>query len=148
VLSILFSTEVQRHIFDESLTENFLKILDGHYHNAFEPNFQAVFFEGVPVIRISFVPVRPFTEEELQKLCRLLSLKFRQYCQNSGLSWRHFVEYHLMGDGIVLNLYYCEFKSDYQSFMRRYRVSIREKANRDFGVLRDENLDKELKNVK
>ena len=41
IISVLFSGDTARHIFDASLWENFLKILEEYYHNAFTPACQA-----------------------------------------------------------------------------------------------------------
>lgn len=145
---ILFGSEAQRHVFDPSLNEAFSRILADYSHDAFPPSYQTLFQDGAPFIGIGFVPKAKYTSEELNTLCKLLSLKFRQYLQAYGLNWKLFPVYHISDDCIQIRLYYNEFASDSQAFFRQYRVAVKQKSAPDFGVLRDEALDKELNRVR
>lgn len=144
VLSVLFSSKTARHIFDPSLWEDYLKILGEYAHTAFKPTCLASFRDGTPFIRIIFVMSRLFTREELETLCSLLTLKLNQYLMPYGLSWRIFVEYHIHESEVAIYMYYCEFKEDLQPFQRLYRIAVRRKASSEYGMLHDEELDKEV----
>lgn len=148
IVSVLFSSDPVRHIFDASLWENFLAILKEYCHDAFTPAYQAEFFDGTPRIQISFVPSRALNVEELNRLCKLLCLKLRQYLHAYGLSWRMFGEYHVLNGTVVIYLYYSEFKEDLQPFLKRYRLAVKNKVSADHGVLHDEELDREINYAK
>jgi len=145
---ILFGSEAQRHVFDPSLSEAFSRILADYCHDAFPPSYQTLIQDGAPFIGIGFVPKAKYTPDEINTLCRLLSLKFKQYLQAYGLNWKFFSVYHVSDDCIQIRLYYTEFSSDSQAFFRQYRVAVKQKSAPDFGVLRDEALDKELNRVR
>jgi len=148
IVSILFSKDISRHNFDASLWEYFLAILKEYLHAAFTPAFQADFYDGTPRISITFVPNHELTKEELNRLCKLLCLKFSQYLQLYGLCWRLFAEYHVLDGTVMINIFYAEFKEDLQPFLKRYRIAVKRKATGSCGVLRDESLDKEINHVK
>lgn len=146
ILHVLFGSNTERHIFDTSLWEHFLEILKEYVHDAFTPSCQADFYDGTPRICISFVPNRELAPNDLNRLCKLLCLKLSQYLQLYGLHWRLFAEYNLLDNTVVVNLYYAEFKEDFQPFLKRYRIAVRRKAAGGYGVLHDEALDKEINN--
>ncbi len=144
ILSVLFSGDNARHIFDASLWEHFLVILKEYHHDAFTPTCQAGFFDGTPRLCISFVPNRELAADDLNRLCKLLCLKFSQYLQLYGLCWQHFAEYSILDGTMRINLYYAEFKEDIQPFFKRYRIAVNRRAAGGYGVLHDEALDKEI----
>ena len=144
VLSVLFSGDNARHIFDMSFWENCLKILAEYCHDAFPPECLAEYYDGTPRIRFSFVPTRKLSAEELNQLCKLLCLKSRQYIQLYGLSWRMFSEYHVLDGSIAINIYYSECKEDLQPFFKRYRIAVKHASTDNQGVLHDEELDREI----
>ena len=135
------------HVFDASLWENFLTILNEYIHAAFPPNYKVDFYDSTPRFCIAFVPNRELTAEELNRLVKLLCLKFSQYLQLYGLCWRMFGEYHVLDGTIHIFLYYAEFSADCQPFFKRYRIAVKHKSNASHGVLHDEALDKELNHV-
>lgn len=147
VMSVLFSSNSERHVFDASLWENFLTILNEYIHAAFPPNYKVDFYDSTPRFCIAFVPNRELTAEELNRLVKLLCLKFSQYLQLYGLCWRMFGEYHVLDGTIHIFLYYAEFSADCQPFFKRYRIAVKHKSNASHGVLHDEALDKELNHV-
>lgn len=146
ILKVAF--EKPRHEFEPDFAENIMAVLDNMHHEAFQPQIFSLIFGNVPLIRISFVPVRDFETAELIKLCRLIALKFATYQQAHLLNWRYFVEYYLDGDTILINLWYAEQETDNKPLMERYRMSIRQKKTHGYGMLRDEALEQELKDVK
>lgn len=148
IISVLFSGDTVRHIFDASLWENFLKILEEYHHNAFTPACQVDFYDGTPRLCITFVPNRELNAEELSRLCKLLCLKFRQYLQLYGLCWRLFPEYHVLNGTVIINIFYSEFKDDLQPFLKRYRIAVKHKTVDNYGVLHDDSLDKEINHAR
>lgn len=148
IISVLFSSNTARHIFDSSLWENFLGILKEYCHNSFTPACQADFYDGVPRIHISFVPCRELTADELSRLCKLLCLKLNQYLQIYGLHWRMFGEFHVLDNTATIHIYYSEFKEDLQPFLKRYRIAVKHKSAKNHGVLHDEELDREINYAK
>ena len=148
VLGVLFGGDNARHIFDPSLWEDYLKILAEYAHTAFKPTCLASFRDGVPFIRIVFVMNRLFTREEVETLCNLLTLKLNQYLMAYGLSWRIFAEYYIHESELAIYMYYCEFKEDLPSFQRLYRIAVRRKTSSEYGMLHDEELDREVNHVK
>lgn len=147
ILHVLFSGETVRHTFDASLQEELLKILSDYQHTAFSPTMQVSFLNEVPTLQLTFVPARDFERKELMRLCHLVRLKFLQYCMVNGLKWRCFTEFHILNDGMLINVFYCEFKEDEAPFKKRYRSSVQQSVSSDFGVLRDKDLESDLKNV-
>lgn len=144
VLGVLFSDNNTRHVFDASLWEHFLGILREYHHEAFTPTWQARFFDGTPQLCIFFVPNRELAAGDLNRLCKLLCLKFSQYLSLYGLSWRLFSEYTILDGTISVNLFYAEFREDLQPFFKQYHIAVRRKATGGYGVLHDEELDKEV----
>ena len=144
ILSVLFSGDNARHIFDASLWEHFLVIFKEYHHDAFTPTCQAGFFDGTPRLCISFVPNRELAADDLNRLCKLLCLKMNQYLMLYGLHWRIFSEYSLMDGTAYVNIFYAEFKEDIPPFLKRYRIAVRRKAAGGYGVLHDEALDREI----
>ena len=148
LLHILFGSEAQRHVFDASLSEAFSQVLKDYCHDAFPPSYQNLFHDGVPYIGISFVPKRQYTREDVNRLCQLLCLKFRQYIQAYGLNWKVFTAFHLLDETVQVRVYYTEFSTDVQPFFKHYRIAVKHRTAHDFGLLRDEALEKELNHVK
>lgn len=147
IVSVLFSSNYKRHIFDASLCENIQKVLKEYCHDAFEPSFSADFYDGTPRIHIAFVPCREFASDELSRLVKLLRLKLNQYLQIYGLCWRTFGEYHVLDDTVTVYIYYSEHKEDLQPFLKRYRIAVKHKTTASQGVLHDEELDREINYV-
>lgn len=147
ILHVLCSKETVHHTFDASLEEELLKILADYHHTAFLPTMQVSFLNEVPTLQLTFVPARDFERKELMRLCHLVRLKFLQYCMVNGLKWRCFTEFHILNDGMLINVFYCEFKEDEAPFKKRYRSSVQQSVSSDFGVLRDKDLESDLKNV-
>lgn len=147
-LRTFFSTEVMRHEFEIPLVDDLIKVFSGIHHTAFTPVFQRDFIENVPVFKISLVLSKKLEQDEYLNLCRLVQLKFSEYLELNRFNWMHFIEYHVVNETLVLYIFYSEFKEDAQPFKNRYHKMVRRLASKDFGVLRDEALEKELKDVK
>lgn len=147
IIKVIFSFGTMRHTFDASLDEELLNILADYHHSAFSPTMQVAFLNEVPTVQLRFVPAREFEKKELFRLCHLVRLKFMQYCMVNNLKWKCFTEFHILSDGIQINIFYSEFKEDDAPFRKRYRSSVQQNGSSDFGVLRDQGLESALKNA-
>lgn len=147
VLQVLFSKEEIRHNVDVCLYEELRKAVFPFTEETFEIDVVQASNGGTPCVGISLVPKQDISAEDINRLTQLALLKFRKYLWTRDLKWKNFGCYAIMGQFIYVYLYYSEFDRDWENFSYRYKVSIKEKQNIEFGVLKDDALDKELENV-
>ena len=137
----------ERHIFDIGLSNEFKAIVEPYSAPGMDID-TIVGFNDVPMVRVEFVPEHKLEVEEISTLSERVKLKFRRYYTSRGLAWRCFSTYTQCDNFVQMVLYYGEFAEDMQPLMTKYQEVLREKNNSDFGKLRDEDLDKELKGLK
>lgn len=147
IVKYLMTPEIVRHTFDITLQDEFRNVVIPYKHEAFEIEFDSRLIQNVPTIRIRFVPKRKFDTEELIELSNLLLLKLRRYLCILNLKWNTFVDYRTDENYVYVNLHYAELEEDCKNIILLYNQSIRQKSDIDYGVLRDDELNKELKNV-
>lgn len=147
IFTAFMATEPVRHTFDITLKDELSNIVEPYKHDAFEIEFGFVLIQNVPTICVRFVPKKKLSKEELIELSHLLLLKFRRYLILHGFNWRTFVDYRTDEYYVYINIHYAEYKEDHQNIILLYRQTIRQKSDIDYGVLHDEDLNKELKNV-
>lgn len=143
----LFCEPRVRHRFDITLVNDFKMILKPYVKMGFEIQFVNQIFKGVPVIGIRFVPDHQLEKEELHELLNLLCIKMREYIGFYGLSWKIFSTYSIGTDYVNVYIHYAEWREDLQPFTNAYRHWVRKSLGKSGGILRDEELDEELKNV-
>lgn len=137
----------ERHVFDIGLSNELKAIIEPYSAPGMDID-TIVGFQDVPLIRVEFVPEHKLETEEIATLSERVKLKFRRYFTSRGLAWRCFSTYTQCDNFVHIVLYYGEFTEDMQPLMTKYQEILREKNNSDFGSLRDEDLDSELKELK
>lgn len=142
-----FFSNSTRHTFDDSLEEGFAKIIAEYKNPAFEPSFKAGFIQKIPCIILEFISTDILSEEDLNKISRLIKIKFSHYLLGCGFSWHFFVEYHTQDNAVKIIMFYSELKEDKELFLKRYRQVVRLKSTPQNGVLRDDALDRELRHA-
>ncbi|NFO34608.1 hypothetical protein FDB37_13485 [Clostridium botulinum] len=143
----VFSESHIRHIFDVTLTNDIKMVIKPYVKAGFEIQLINKLFRNVPVVGIRFVPDHELEEVELQELIRLLLIKFREYMDYYGLNWKVFVTYSVGRDYVDVYIYYAEWECDIHPFANVYRQTVLQKINKSGGILRDEELEAELKHV-
>lgn len=146
-IKAIFSEPVIRHQFDITLIDDFKTVIKPYVKNGFEIQLANKLFRNVPIVGARFVPDHVLEEAELQELIRLLIIKFREYMAYYGLTWKIFATYSVGSDYVNIYIYYAEWECDVHPFINVYRQTVRNKANKSGGILRDEELEAELKHV-
>lgn len=147
VLKALTSKPIVRHQFNLQLAQELKNVARPYTNIAFDIDVGASFNSGTPFVGIHFIPNNKFEVNELNEITGLLLLKFRRYLFVNGLHWRTFACFSSGHDFTNIYLYYAEVPEDIENFLYRYRMTIREKVAPDYGVLQDDELNKELENV-
>lgn len=147
VVKALMSKPVTRHKFNSRLAEELRCVARPYSNTAFDIDVGAYFDSGTPFIGIHLVPHHQMEVEELNEVTNLLLLKFRRYLLVKSLNWKTFACFSSGHDFVNVYLYYAEIPDDIENFMHRYRATIKEKVAPDYGILQDDDLNKELKNV-
>lgn len=101
--------------------------------------------KGLPLFCIQFVPAHKLTEQELKDLTERIKIKFRRYLTARGLKWYNFATFQSADYKVEITIYYAEFEKDIVNLKSLYRRTLIEKSGSDYGALRDEDLDNELK---
>ncbi|MCY6356613.1 hypothetical protein [Clostridium sp. ZS2-4] len=143
----LFSEQQIRHTFDITIVNDIKAVTKPYAKAVFQIKLVNDLFRNVPVVGIRFVPDHELEEAELQELMRLLLIKFREYMAYYGLNWEVFVTYSVGRDYVDVYIYYAEWECDMHPFANVYRQTVRQKSNKSGGILRDEELEAELKHV-
>lgn len=136
-----------RHIFDPSLASDLRTIVKEYSVVGMDIDVVQNMIDGIPFVGIEFVPNHPFEQEVLSTLCDYVKIKFRRYLTARNLSWKSFPTYIQSPNDVQIYIYYAEFEEDRPLVENKYNEILREKCDADFGYLRDEDLDKEIKNV-
>lgn len=142
-----FSEPLDRHVFDITLTNDIKMVTKPYVKSGFEIQLVNKLFRNVPVVGIRFVPDHVLEEIELQELIRLLLIKFREYMAYYGFNWNIFASYSVGSDYVNIYIYYAEMECDIHPFVNVYRQAVRQKVDKSGGILRDEELEVELKHV-
>lgn len=136
-----------RHIFEPSLASDLRTIVKEYSVVGMDIDVVQNMIDGIPFVGIEFVPNHPFEQEVLSTLCDYVKIKFRRYLTARNLAWKSFAMYTQSPNNVQIYIYYAEFEEDRQLVENKYQEVLREKCGADFGYLRDEDLDKEIKNV-
>lgn len=136
-----------RHIFEPSLASEFRTIIQPYAVVGMDIDLVQSMINGIPFVGIEFVPNHPFEAEILSTLCDYVRIKFRRYLTARNLSWKTFTMYTQSPNDVQIYIYYAEFEEDRPLVESKYKEVLKEKCGADFGYLRDEELDKELKDV-
>lgn len=147
VVKALFSKTVTRHTFDSTLCDDISTQIKSSAKVGFYPQIINNLWNDVPCIRIKFVPDKLLTDAELSDIIQAISLKFIEYLQFYSLNWSFFIVYSIGANYINIYICYCEADCDQKSYRNLYRRMIRKKSEKNFGLLRDDSLDAELRNV-
>lgn len=147
VVKAVISKEKIRHTFDEDFFEKIKTVVKEYCAIGMDIDVIPCFNSGTYLIGVQFVPNKKFVVEELETITNRLKILFRRYLYKKQMNWRIFACFETGQDYVRVYLYYQEFPEDRENFERRYRETIREKVEVDFGYLRDDELDKELGNV-
>ncbi len=136
-----------RHIFEQSLASEIKTIVQPYSVAGMDIDIVNGINNNVPFIGIEFVPNHPYEVEILSTLCEHLKIKFRRYMTARNLSCKCFTSYNQSPNDVQIYIYYAEFEEDLPFVKNKYQAVLREKNSTDFGYLRDEDLDKEIKDV-
>lgn len=147
IVKALIGQEMVRHIFTPVLAEELRKVAKPYSNTAFEIDVVASANSGTHFVGLHFVPKQALTKDELVEVSNLLLLKFRRYLWINDLQWKTFVCFKSGNDFVNVYIYYSELDEDSDNFIYRYKMSIREEIEPDFGTLQDNELNKELENV-
>ncbi|KAB1434311.1 hypothetical protein [Candidatus Galacturonibacter soehngenii] len=146
-VSAVFREPQIRHTFDITLANDIKMVTKPYAKAGFEIQLGNNLFRNVPAVGIRFVPDHVLEEAELQELIRLLLIKFKEYIGYYGLNWRVFATYSVGSDYANVYIYYAEWECDLHPFANVYRQTVRHKIDKSGGILRDEELEAELKHV-
>ena len=105
------------------------------------------FYNPLPYIIIEFVPAKPMAEEEMDIVCQRVRSKFKRYITARNLPMKYFTSYTQGPETAQIYIYYGEFDTDMIPLRERYREIVQEKRGSDLGLLRDDDLDKEIKEI-
>lgn len=147
IAKVLLDQEIVRYVFDNSLADDLRMVAKPYSNIAFDIDVVKSTSSGTHFVGLHFIPRKNMTKEELTEVSNLLLLKFRRYLWVNNLHWRTFVTFKSGSDFVNVFLYYAERKEDHDNFMYRYRMSIQEEIETDFGTLQDDELNKEIENV-
>lgn len=136
-----------RHIFEPSLASEFRTIIQPYAVVGMDIDLVQSMINGIPFVGIEFVPNHPFEAEILSTLCDYVRIKFRRYLTARNLSWKTFTMYTQSPNDVQIYIFYAEFEEDRPLVQSKYQEVLREKCDADFGYLRDEDLDREIKDV-
>lgn len=136
-----------RHIFEPSLASDLRTIVKEYSVVGMDIDIVQNMVDSIPFVGIEFVPNHPYEKEILSTLCDYVRIKFRRYLTARNLSWKSFTMYNQSPNDVQIYIYYAEFEEDRPLVQNKYQEILREKNGADFGYLRDEDLDKEIKNV-
>lgn len=136
-----------RHIFEPSLASEFRTIIQPYAVVGMDIDLVQNMINGIPFVGIEFVPNHPYEEEILSTLCDFVRIKFRRYLTARNLSWKTFTMYTQSPNDVQIYIYYAEFEEDRPLVESKYKEVLREKCDANFGYLRDEDLDREIKDV-
>lgn len=136
-----------RHIFEPSLASEFRTIIQPYAVVGMDIDLVQSMINGIPFVGIEFVPNHPFEAEILSTLCDYVRIKFRRYLTARNLSWKTFTMYTQSPNDVQIYIFYAEFEEDRPLVESKYKEVLKEKCGADFGYLRDEDLDKEIKDV-
>ena len=136
-----------RHIFEPSLASDLRTIVKEYSVVGMDIDVVQNMIDGIPFVGIEFVPNHPFEQEVLSTLCDYVKIKFRRYLTARNLAWKSFTMYTQSPNDVQIYIYYAELEEDRPLVENKYKEVLREKCGADFGYLRDEDLDKELKDV-
>ena len=136
-----------RHIFEPTLASEFRTIIQPYAVVGMDIDLVQNMINGIPFVGIEFVPNHPYEEEILSTLCDFVRIKFRRYLTARNLSWKTFTMYTQSPNDVQIYIYYAEFEEDRPLVESKYKEVLREKCDANFGYLRDEDLDKEIKDV-
>ena len=139
--------KVARHIFSPRLSDELKKVVSPYSNTAFDIGTVNTIHSGTPYIGIHFVPKEKMDMEKLNEVTRLTLLKFRHYLRSYQLSWRTFACFSSGQDYVNIFIYYEELPEDSECFNYRYKMTIIETSTPDYGILQDDELNKELANV-
>ena len=142
-----FSKPAVRHCFDVTLSNDLKAITESYSKKGFDIQLVNRLFRNVPVIAVRFVPDHALSQAEILELIQLLLIKFREYLDFYNLDWKHFASYTVSNDYITIYMYYAELDCDTLPFVNQYRLTVRQKTSKNSGVLRDEELEAELRHV-
>lgn len=147
VIKALTSKEVIRHCFSQQLAEELRNVARPYSNTAFDIDVGAYLNSGTPFIGVHFIPHHKLDVKELNEVTNLLLLKFRRYLLINNLSWKTFACFSSGHDFVRVYLYYAEVPDDLENFRYRYKMTIRENTDADYGILEDDDLNKELDDV-
>lgn len=136
-----------RHIFEDSLVAELKNVIQPFSAGGMDILIGNHFMNGLPYIEIDFTPSKPMVDEEMIMVSELVKKKIRHYLTVRNLSWKSFASYTQTNIDATIYFYYGEFDADIALLQNKYKEIIREKCGSDFGYLRDEDLDKEIKDA-
>lgn len=144
VIKILCTREKVRHVFDIALYEDIVATLEEYKHSGFEIDFAYGIRESLPYYVIALVPKESYDDAVVQNITDLVLLKFRDYIALYDLPFLSFATYHKVKGRLYIALYYSEFPEDIKPLKLKYKRAIARKISKNYGILRDPELDKEL----
>lgn len=147
VFTSFLTADMERHIFDITLRDELRNVVEPYRNEAFETEFARSSIQNVPTICVRFVPKKKFSKEALIELSNLLLIKFRGYLMLHNFNWQVFADFRSDEYYVYVNIHYAEYKEDYKNIILLYKQTIRQKSDVDYGVLIDDELNSELKNV-
>lgn len=136
-----------RHSFEMSLSDGLKQIAEAYVNKAFEITTVASFNSGTPFVGIHFVSKAKPTIDMLNDVSSLMLLKFRHYIMARNLNIQSFVAYSSSGNEVNIYIYYAEFPEDWDNLLYRYKLTIAEQSDLDYGFLEDDELNKELERI-
>ncbi len=132
------------HIIEDSLYSEVRNVVEPFLAVGMDVDI-AQYNNGLPLFCIQFVPSHKLTEQELKDLTERIKIKFRRYLTARGLRWYNFATFKSTEYAVEVTIYYAEFEKDIVNLKSLYRRTLIEKSGSDFGALRDDDLDRELK---
>ncbi len=137
-----------RHTFDITLPAEIRSVVEPHTAIGMDIDVSCSCEEnGLPYIWVDYVPPRPQSEEELATVSEHIKIKIRRYLVSRNLNWKMISRYTQNSGVVQIRVYYAEFPEDIPLLRQIYRQTISERCAADYGYIRDDELDKELKYI-
>lgn len=147
----LVKKERQYHIFDETLVIGLKNTVAEYTAKGFDVEC-SVFRDTDPQTPIRYISVRfpvkcQFTEDLLEQISFLEWEQFKRYLCSKNLPWKSFSAYNYDRKYLRVLIYYAEFPDEERYLQAKYEMRVKQNASSSSGVIKDEELEKELADV-
>ena len=141
----------ERHCFDEILWVKMKKTVEDYVAKGFEVDYGI--YEDTDInhpiryIKLGFCLDKIYSDEELLALTALEREQFRRYLRARNLVWKNFAYYIQNEMYICIMIYYAEFEDEEAALAHKADVCKKEAIPQVYGVIIDDELNRELESA-